>query len=144
MTGIGIRKIEYIQAAYCSPWEFLPRSGDIVLASYLSSTLHDLPFTQDSASFSEEWSDDDPGKSATDTLSFSIRADRNTFRPTLAQLLGGRYVFVVTTVDGVRRVVGSRYVPSVVTLTDTILGVTKSEYVFTAKCQSRTGALFAV
>jgi len=139
---LGIKKIEYIQSALCRDFSYYSRNSSIKLSGFISNSLQELPFTQDSASFEEKWDKESAGGFSSIKISGVIRANKEEYSDTLQQLFAGHFVYVVTTVSGVVYVIGSRESPARLVFNNTISALSTSEYSFTITCESLHGALF--
>jgi hypothetical protein len=138
---LGIKKIEFIQAALCKDWSYMPRSGQIKLSNFISDSLQELPFTMDTGVFEEKWEKTSAGIRSVVNISGSIRQNRYESSAKMMDLLRGNYVFVITTNEGIKYIIGSIISPIKFSYTDSVSNISMSEYSFNAECETLHGAL---
>ena len=59
---LGIRKIRYVPASQVQDYSQLPAGSTFDFAAFRNAALQELPFTMDTADFSENWRYDDNGR----------------------------------------------------------------------------------
>lgn len=138
---LGIRKIRYVPASQVQDYSQLPAGSTFDFAAFRNAALQELPFTMDTADFSENWRYDDNGRYSEVVVSAAVRADKETYRPVLQQLTGKKAVFEVELVSGIKYVVGSReYLPTF-TYSDGISGISSNGFSIRIENRSLHGAL---
>ena len=138
---LGIRKIRYIPVTQVGDYSALPAGASINFPAFLDGPLRDLPFTPETADFTENWRYDDNGRYSEVVVSAAVRANKEDYRPVLQQLAGRKAVFEVELISGVKYVVGSREFIPTFTYSDGISGISSNGFTFQIKNQSLHGAL---
>lgn len=137
----GIRKIQYVPASDIQDYSQLPAGASFDFAAFRTGELRDLPFTMETADFSENWRYDANGRYSEISVTAAVRADKETYRPVLQQLTGKKAVFLVELVSGVKYVVGSlEYLPTF-TYSDGISGISSNGFSIRIENRSLHGAL---
>lgn len=145
MTQLGIVKVEYIPAARVADWSALPRGSSVAIASYIESgsSFTELRSLMEEASLVERWSSGTDGTASEATASGKVRSNIEGVRDTLTQLLGVPLVLLVTTVDGQKRLVGSRSCPCRLAWDSSLQGLSSNALAWTFECRSTHGVLRA-
>lgn len=145
MTKLGIEKVEFIPAAMVADWGAMPRGSVIPVAAYIreGGSFQQLPAIQEEASLVERWTSGADGTASEATASGIVRRDIETLRDTLTALLGVPLVAIVTTVDGERRIVGSRSCPCRLSWDSNLQGLSSNALSWTLECTSTHGVLRA-
>lgn len=145
MTQLGIVKIEWIPAAQVADWGAMPRGSTVAVASYIQngSSFTELRSLQEEASLVEHWPAGADGPVSEATASGKVRSDIEGVRDTLTDLLGVPLVLRVTTVDGQKRLVGSRSCPCRLTWDSSLQGLTSNALAWSIECRSTHGVLRA-
>lgn len=138
---LGIRKIRYIHASQVDDFSQLPAGATFDFAAFRNGALQELPFTMDTADFTENWRYDDNGRYSEVTASAAVRADKELYRPVLQQLAGRKYIFEVELISGVKYVIGSREFLPTFTYSDGISGISTNGFTFQIQNKSLHGAL---
>lgn len=139
---VGIRNIRYIPVNQIGDYSMLPPGASFNLSAFLNGDLQELPFTPESADFSENWPDDDKGNHSDVSLSAIIRADKESVRPVLMQLQGKKHIFEVELINGLKYVIGSKeYVPTF-SFSDNLSGISKNSFSIKITNKSLHGVLF--
>lgn len=138
---LGIRKIRYVPASQVQDYSQLPAGSTFDFAAFRNAALQELPFTMDTADFSENWRYDDNGRYSEVVVSAAVRADKETYRPVLQQLTGKKAVFEVELVSGIKYVVGSREFLPTFTYSDGISGISSNGFSIRIENRSLHGAL---
>ncbi|MBO6168511.1 MAG: hypothetical protein J6O51_00915 [Bacteroidales bacterium] len=135
----GVRSIQYAAASSFADFSQLPAGCSIRLSDFLTGSLQNLPFTQDSAHVSEKWSYDENGRSCDFSLTAALRADKDSWRPVLRKMTGKKCIFVITLINGESYVIGSRQYLPTFTFEDGISGVSSDGFTFLISHQSLQG-----
>lgn len=138
---LGIRKIRYVPASQVQDYSQLPAGSTFDFAAFRNAALQELPFTMDTADFSENWRYDDNGRYSEVVVSAAVRADKETYRPVLQQLTGKKAVFEVELVSGIKYVVGSLEFLPTFTYSDGISGISSNGFSIRIENRSLHGAL---
>lgn len=138
---LGIRKIRYVPASQVQDYSQLPAGSTFDFAAFRNAALQELPFTMDTADFSENWRYDDNGRYSEVVVSAAVRADKETYRPVLQQLTGKKAIFEVELVSGIKYVVGSREFLPTFTYSDGISGISSNGFSIRIENRSLHGAL---
>lgn len=138
---LGIRKIRYVPASQVQDYSQLPAGSTFDFAAFRNAAIQELPFTMDTADFSENWRYDDNGRYSEVVVSAAVRADKETYRPVLQQLTGKKAIFEVELVSGIKYVVGSREFLPTFTYSDGISGISSNGFSIRIENRSLHGAL---
>ena len=138
---LGIRKIRYIHASQVDDYSQLPAGASFDFSAFRNGDLRELPFTLDTADFTENWHYDENGRYSEVTASAAVRAYKEEYRPVLQQLAGRKYIFEVELISGVKYVVGSREFIPTFTYSDGISGISTNGFTFQIQNRSLHGAL---
>ena len=138
---LGIRKIRYVPASQVQDYSQLPAGSTFDFAAFRNAALQELPFTMDTADFSENWRYDDNGRYSEVVVSAAVRADKETYRPVLQQLTGKKAIFEVELVSGIKYVVGSWEFLPTFTYSDGISGISSNGFSIRIENRSLHGAL---
>lgn len=138
---LGIRKIRYVPASQVQDYSQLPAGSTFDFAAFRNAALQELPFTMDTADFSENWRYDDNGRYSEVVVSAAVRADKETYRPVLQQLTGKKAIFEVELVSGIKYVVGSLEFLPTFTYSDGISGISSNGFSIRIENRSLHGAL---
>jgi len=138
---LGVRKISHAPASSVAPISALPPGSPLKLSAILTTgSFTELPFTPETADISENWNYDDNGKYSDYSLTASLRAGKETYRPALAALTGRKHVFLVELINGEKFLIGSpEFVPTF-TYSDGISGISTSGFTFKIALKSLHGA----
>lgn len=137
---LGISKFEYIDSRSLRDYSGCQPGQSINLSSFIKTgaSFVALPFTMETANFSEEWR----GVTSEASFSASVRARREKCRRILQQLKGRKCVFRITRTDGVVMIIGSpEYVPTF-SYAETVSGLSSSEFAISVQNTSVHGVLF--
>lgn len=140
---LGIRNLKYILASHVGDYSMLPAGSTFNFDSFRTAGLQQLPFTPESADFQEQWRYDENGKYSDVNLTVPIRADKDSYRDTLQQLTGKKFIFQVELISGVKYIIGSPEFLPTVTFSDGISGISSSGFTMNIACKSLHGVLLA-
>lgn len=141
---LGIRNLKYALTSQVSDFSMMPPGSSINLAAFMTSNLSDLPFTPESADFTEKWSYDENGKYSDVSITIPIRADKDAYRNILQGLTGKKAIFQLELISGVKYVIGSREFVPTFTFTDGISGISSSGFTIKIDCKSLHGVFLAL
>lgn len=122
----------------------MPPGSSINLAAFMTGNLSDLPFTPESADFTEKWSYDENGKYSDVSITIPIRADKDAYRNILQGLTGKKAIFQLELISGVKYVIGSKEFVPTFTFTDGISGISSSGFTIKIDCKSLHGVFLAL
>jgi len=139
---LGIESLEFIPAANCRNWSFVPRNGSIDITAFITAAFSAIDFTSLMCSFEEEWLDDAQGKYSQINITGTIRTIKKAAaKQTLQKLLTGKYIFRVKAASGEKFIIGSLdYLPKFA-FKNIIEGLTTSEYQLTISLKSPHGSI---
>jgi hypothetical protein len=139
---LGIEKLEFIPAANCRNWNFVPRNGSIAIASFITAAFSTIDFTSLMCSFEEEWIDDAQGKYSQINITGTIRTSKKAAaKLTMQKLLIGKYIYRVKAASGEKFIIGSLdYLPKFA-FKNMIEELTTSEYQFVITLKSPHGSI---
>ena len=127
---VGIRNIRYIHVSHVRDYSMLAPGTAFDFSAFIDAPMEELPFTPESADFSENWPEDDKGNHSDVSLAAVINAKKEEYRPLLNRLQGKSHIFEVELISGEKYIIGSReYVPSF-TYSDAISGISKNAFSF--------------
>lgn len=141
---LGIRNLKYALTSQVSDFSMMPPGSSINLAAFMTGNLSDLPFTPESADFTEKWSYDENGKYSDVSITIPIRADKDAYRNILQGLTGKKAIFQLELISGVKYVIGSKEFVPTFTFTDGISGISSSGFTIKIDCKSLHGVLLAL
>lgn len=141
---LGIRNLKYALTSQVSDFSMMPPGSSINLAAFMTGNLSDLPFTPESADFTEKWSYDENGKYSDVSITIPIRADKDAYRNILQGLTGKKAIFQLELISGVKYVIGSREFVPTFTFTDGISGISSSGFTIKIDCKSLHGVFLAL
>lgn len=138
---LGIRSLKYAPLSQVSDYSMMPPGSSISIDSFITGSLKEIPFTQETAEFSEKWDYGKDGKYSAVTASIGIRAKKESQRATLQALTGRKAVFVLELTSGIRYVIGSTEFPPTFSFSDGISGISSSGFTANISCKSLHGVL---
>ena len=141
---LGIRNLKYALTSQVSDFSMMPPGSSINLAAFMTDNLSDLPFTPESADFTEKWSYDENGKYSDVSITIPIRADKDAYRNILQGLTGKKAIFQLELISGVKYVIGSKEFVPTFTFTDGISGISSSGFTIKIDCKSLHGVFLAL
>lgn len=141
---LGIRNLKYALTSQVSDFSMMPPGSSINLAAFMTGNLADLPFTPESADFTEKWSYDENGKYSDVSITIPIRADKDAYRNILQGLTGKKAIFQLELISGVKYVIGSKEFVPTFTFTDGISGISSSGFTIKIDCKSLHGVFLAL
>ena len=141
---LGIRNLKYALTSQVSDFSMMPPGSSINLAAFMTGNLSDLPFTPESADFTEKWSYDENGKYSDVSITIPIRADKDAYRTILQGLTGKKAIFQLELISGVKYVIGSKEFVPTFTFTDGISGISSSGFTIKIDCKSLHGVFLAL
>lgn len=141
---LGIRNLKYALTSQVSDFSMMPPGSSINLAAFMTGNLSDLPFTPESADFTEKWSYDENGKYSDVSITIPIRADKDAYRNILQGLTGKKAIFQLELISGVKYVIGSKEFLPTFTFTDGISGISSSGFTIKIDCKSLHGVFLAL
>lgn len=141
---LGIRNLKYALTSQVSDFSMMPPGSTINIAAFLTGELSALPFTPESADFTEKWSYDENGKYSDVSITIPIRADKDAYRNILQGLTGKKAIFQLELISGVKYVIGSREFVPTFTFTDGISGISSSGFTIKIDCKSLHGVFLAL
>jgi hypothetical protein len=141
---LGIRNLKYALTSQVSDFSMMPPGSSINLAAFMTGNLSDLPFTPESADFTEKWSYDENGKYSDVSITIPIRADKDAYRNILQGLTGKKAIFQLELISGVKYVIGSKEFVPTFTFTDGISGISSSGFTIKIDCKSLHGVFLAL
>lgn len=141
---LGIRNLKYALTSQVSDFSMMPPGTSINLAAFMTGNLSDLPFTPESADFTEKWSYDENGKYSDVSITIPIRADKDAYRNILHGLTGKKAIFQLELISGVKYVIGSKEFLPTFTFTDGISGISSSGFTIKIDCKSLHGVFLAL
>lgn len=141
---LGIRNLKYALTSQVSDFSMMPPGSSINLAAFMTGNLSDLPFTPESADFTEKWSYDENGKYSDVSITIPIRADKDAYRNILQGLTGKKAIFQLELISGVKYVIGSKEFEPTFTFTDGISGISSSGFTIKIDCKSLHGVFLAL
>ena len=141
---LGIRNLKYALTSQVSDFSMMPPGSSINLAAFMTGNLSDLPFTPESADFTEKWSYDENGKYSDVSITIPIRADKDAYRNIIQGLTGKKAIFQLELISGVKYVIGSKEFVPTFTFTDGISGISSSGFTIKIDCKSLHGVFLAL
>lgn len=141
---LGIRNLKYVLTSQVSDFSMMPPGSSINLAAFMTGNLSALPFTPESADFTEKWSYDENGKYSDVSITIPIRADKDAYRNILQGLTGKKAIFQLELISGVKYVIGSKEFVPTFTFTDGISGISSSGFTIKIDCKSLHGVFLAL
>ncbi len=141
---LGIRNLKYALTSQVSDFSMMPPGSSINFAAFMTGNLSDLPFTPESADFTEKWSYDENGKYSDVSITIPIRADKDAYRNILQGLTGKKAIFQLELISGVKYVIGSKEFVPTFTFTDGISGISSSGFTIKIDCKSLHGVFLAL
>lgn len=141
---LGIRNLKYALTSQVSDFSMMPPGSSINLAAFMTGNLSALPFTPESADFTEKWSYDENGKYSDVSITIPIRADKDAYRNILQGLTGKKAIFQLELISGVKYVIGSKEFVPTFTFTDGISGISSSGFTIKIDCKSLHGVFLAL
>ena len=141
---LGIRNLKYVLTSQVSDFSMMPPGSSINLAAFMTGNLSDLPFTPESADFTEKWSYDENGKYSDVSITIPIRADKDAYRNILQGLTGKKAIFQLELISGVKYAIGSKEFVPTFTFTDGISGISSSGFTIKIDCKSLHGVFLAL
>lgn len=141
---LGIRNLKYALTSQVSDFSMMPPGSSINLAAFMTGNLSDLPFTPESADFTEKWRYDENGKYSDVGITIPIRADKDAYRNSLQGLTGKKAIFQLELISGVKYVIGSKEFVPTFTFTDGISGISSSGFTIKIDCKSLHGVFLAL
>ena len=141
---LGIRNLKYALTSQVSDFSMMPPGSSINLAAFVTGNLTEIPFTPESADFTEKWSYDENGKYSDVDLTIPIRNDKDSFRNTLQALTGKKAIFQLELISGVKYIIGSKEFVPTFTFTDGISGISSSGFSIKISCKSLHGVLLGL
>ena len=136
--------MKYALTSQVSDFSMMPPGTSINLAAFMTGNLSDLPFTPESADFTEKWSYDENGKYSDVSITIPIRADKDAYRNILHGLTGKKAIFQLELISGVKYVIGSKEFLPTFTFTDGISGISSSGFTIKIDCKSLHGVFLAL
>ena len=141
---LGIRNLKYALTSQVSDFSRMPPGSSINLAAFMTGNLSALPFTPESADFTEKWSYDENWKYSDVSITIPIRADKDAYRNILQGLTGKKAIFQLELISGVKYVIGSKEFVPTFTFTDGISGISSSGFTIKIDCKSLHGVFLAL
>lgn len=138
---LGIRTLEYIPAANVLSFSHVTPNGFFDITNFISSSFTRLEFTHLSVSLEEEWIDSPSGIYSVAKITGVIRAKKEMMKAVMTEIRTKKTIFRVTTMEGVRLIVGSKEFPckSLYKLVESVIST--SEYQFTIEAKTIQGTL---
>ena len=140
---LGIRKLEYISSTHLHDFSELPAGSSLRVTNFIKPghSFSQLPFTPETGSLSEVWSNDDAGQKSKVSFKASIRQNKDAYKSILQALVGRKCVWKLTLTSGVEYIIGSKeYVPKF-TYSDGVSGQSSSEFSISIENESLHGLL---
>ena len=141
---LGIRNLKYALSSNVADYSMMPPGSSINLSSFVTGNLVDLPFTPESAEFSESWKYDENGKYSDVNITIPIRSGKDSYRNTLQALTGKKAIFQLELISGVKYIIGSTEFLPTLTVTDGVSGISSSGFSINIKCKSLHGVLLGL
>lgn len=138
---LGIKKIEAISAENCIDWSFVAKGGKINLPSLITGNMTDIPFTGETAEFSAQWTKNSYGMVCKITLSASARKNVENNGTLFSAMLNRNLIFRLTTVAGLKYVIGTKEYPAHLNYDLSISGIKTAEQTFVISCDTPQGLL---
>lgn len=140
---LGIRKIEWIDAAQVNDYSCVAPGSSVRLAGFIKDggTLTELPFVPEVANFEEQWLIGDDGQYSSAIFDAAIRRDKAGFKPVLMKLQGKKAIWLLTLINGEQWVIGSPECVPTFSFSDTMSGISSSELAINISCESLHGVL---
>lgn len=138
---LGIRSLSYVAGTKVSDFSMLPPGSRIKFSDFLSGDLVALPFTPETADFSEQWNYDENGEYSEVQFTASVRADKENYRDILRHLSGKNHIYRVELISGVKYIIGSREFMPTFSYSDRVSGNSSNGFTIMISCRSLHGCL---